>query len=93
MSIALPNGSRIVGLPGNEATRVTDELYRSMRPALAVADGDLWLMSTPNGTRGFFWEEWDAGGGEWERIAVPASDCPRISARFLAEEQAKGDQW
>jgi hypothetical protein len=105
-SIALPNGSRIVGLPGNEAmvrgftaslmlideaARVPDELYRAMRPSLAVKDGDLWLMSTPYGTRGFFWEEWDQGTEGWERICVPATECPRISARVLAEERLKGD--
>ena len=64
-----------------------------MRPTLAVGDGDLWLMSTPNGKRGFFWEEWEHGGPEWERIRVPATECPRISATFLEEERAKGDQW
>jgi hypothetical protein len=109
ISIALPNGSRIVGLPGNEKTargysavslmlideaaRVDDNLYRSVRPSLAVGDGDLWLMSTPNGKRGFFWEEWDQGGPEWERISVPATECTRISRRMMAEEQAKGDRW
>lgn len=109
LSIAFPNGSRIVGLPGNETTvrgfsavslmlideaaRVPDELYRAMRPVLAVEDGDLWLMSTPNGKRGFFWEEWDRGGPQWERITVAAPDCARIRARFLAEEAAKGDKW
>ena len=70
MSLALPNGSRIVGLPGTEATvrgfsavalllvdeasRVSDELYLAVRPMLAVGDGTLWLMSTPCGKRGFF---------------------------------------
>ncbi len=109
LSIAFPNGSRIVGLPGvertvrgfsnvslmliDEAARAPDELYRAMRPALATGDGDLWLMSTPNGKRGFFWEEWERGGPEWERIRVPAEECPRISARFLAEERSKGEQW
>jgi Terminase large subunit, T4likevirus-type, N-terminal len=107
ISIAFPNGSRIVGLPGNEATargysaslllideaaRVDDQLYRAMRPSLAVANGDLWLMSTPYGKRGFFWEEWEHGGSEWERISVPATECPRISAQLLAEECAKGDE-
>jgi Terminase large subunit, T4likevirus-type, N-terminal len=106
ISIAFPNGSRIVGLPGNEATvrgysaslllideaaRVDDRLYRAMRPSLAVANGDLWLMSTPYGKRGFFWEEWEHGGPEWERISVPATECPRISAQLLAEECAKDD--
>jgi hypothetical protein len=109
LSIAFPNGSRIVGLPGNETTvrgfsavslllideaaRVEDDLYRAMRPVLAVCNGDLWLMSTPNGKRGFFWEEWDHGAEEWERISVAAPDCPRISPPFLAEERAKGDNW
>jgi hypothetical protein len=107
ISIAFPNGSRIVGLPGNEATargytaslllideaaRVDDRLYRAMRPSLAVANGDLWLMSTPNGRRGFFWEEWEHGGPEWERISVPATECPRISPELLAEEQARDEQ-
>ena len=69
-------------------------LYRAMRPSLAVANGDLWLMSTPPyGKRGFFWEEWDHGTEQWERISVGAPDCPRISAPFLAEELAKGDNW
>src|SRR5260370_31074055 len=81
ISIAFPNRSRIVGLPHNEATargfskvslmlideaaRVGDELYRAMRPALAVGNGDLWLMSTPNGKRGFYWAEWSQGGEQW----------------------------
>ena len=33
----------------DEAARVADEMYRAMRPTLVVHDGDLWLMSTPNG--------------------------------------------
>jgi hypothetical protein len=108
ISLELPNRSRIVGLPGNEMTsrgfskvslllideaaRVPDVLYRAMRPSLAACDGDLWLMSTPNGRQGFFWEEWERGA-EWERISVAAPDCPRISQRFLEEERARGDQW
>ena len=83
ISIAFPNGSRIVGLPHNETTargftkvslmlideasRVEDKLYRAMRPALAVGNGDLWLMSTPNGKRGFFFQEWTQGGDQWWR--------------------------
>jgi hypothetical protein len=73
-SLLFPNGSRIVGLPGTEATvrgfsavslllideaaRVEDELYKMLRPMLAVGDGDLWLMSTPCGKRGFFYDVW-----------------------------------
>ncbi len=110
ISLLLQNGSRIVGLPGSEATvrgfsavglilideaaRVPDEMYRAVRPMLAVGDGDLWLMSTPFGKRGFFWEAWANGGAEWDRVSVPATECPRIKADFLEEEQASmGARW
>jgi phage FluMu gp28-like protein len=124
ISIAFPNGSRIIGLPGTEATirgfssvalllvdeaaRVSDELYMAIRPMLAVSGGALWLMSTPFGKRGFFYEawtkdatqdarEWERGAwekGTWEWISVPATECPRIPREFLEEERATmGDRW
>ena len=109
LSVQLPNGSRIVGLPGTEATvrgfsavsllmvdeasRVPDEVYKALRPMLAVKDGDLWLMSTPYGKRGFFYEAW-AYGEEWSRMAVPAPECPRIREEFLREElRVLGEAW
>ncbi len=109
-SLALPNGSRIVGLPGvegtvrgfssvsllliDEAARVRDATYKSLRPMLAVGNGDLWLMSTPNGKQGFFYETWTHGGAEWERHSVRATECERISAPFLEEERRElGPTW
>ena len=110
LSMTLTNKSRIVSLPGKEATvrgysgadlivedeaaRVVDELYFSVRPMLAVSGGRLILMSTPFGKRGHFFEEWTNGGESWERIMITAHDCPRISPEFLEEErQALGDWW
>ena len=110
ISLAYPNGSRIVGLPGSEATvrgfsavdllmvdeasRVSDQLYMAIRPMMAVSDGTLWLMSTPFGRRGFFYETWEHGGPEWERIRVTAAECPRIKPSFLKEElDAMGERW
>jgi hypothetical protein len=106
-SLLLPNGSRIVGLPGTEATvrgfsavslilideaaRVQDEMYSALRPMLAVGDGDLWLMSTPCGQRGFFYEAWKDGGEEWMRISVPATECSRITSDFLSKERRTTD--
>jgi hypothetical protein len=109
MSMLFPNGSRIVGLPGTEATvrgfsavsllvvdeaaRVSDELYLAIRPMLAVSRGTLWLMSTPFGRRGFFYEAWEHGGDEWERVRVTAQDCSRIPRGFLTRERrATGDR-
>ncbi len=78
----------------DEAARVSDEMYKSVRPMPAVADGDLWLMSTPFGQRGFFWETWANGGARWKRVAAPATECSRISKKFLEEERASlGERW
>jgi len=107
--LELANGSRILCLPGDEQTvrgysgvallvideaaRVPDELYMSVRPMLAVSGGQLICLSTPFGKRGFFHAEW-AGPGEWDRIEIKATECPRITEKFLEEERvALGDRW
>ena len=106
VSIRLPNGSRIVGLPGerakvrgfskvslmliDEAAEVTDRAYLSVRPMLAMGGpngGQLWLMSTPEGQRGFFWKAWTQGDAKWTRISVTALENARFSAEFLEDER------
>jgi len=103
LTLTLANNSRIVALPGSEETvrgfsgvsllvideaaRVDDILYRSLRPMLAVSGGRLVAMTTPWGRRGWFYDEWTHGGDVWHRTSVAAEDCPRISAEFLAEER------
>ncbi len=109
LSLKLPNGSRIEALPGrentirgfsgvdllviDEAARVPDELYFAVRPMLAVSGGEIALLSTPFGKRGFYHSEWDQGVG-WHRIEVPATECPRISPEFLEQEKRTvGEYW
>lgn len=100
--LELANGSRIVSLPGSEATvrgysaprlilideaaRVDDELYAALRPMLATGNGRLVALSTPWGRRGWFFNAWEFGGESWQRYRVPATECPRITKEFLAEE-------
>jgi hypothetical protein len=61
---------------------------------LAASDGTLWLMSTPMGKRGFFYETWANGGAVWERFRAPATECPRIRKELLEEERATmGERW
>jgi phage terminase large subunit len=103
-------GSRVVSLPNNpdkircysnvrmliidEASRVSDLLYRTVRPMLAVSGGRLLCLSTPNGRHGFFYREWINTKAKWHRIEVPATQVPRISAEFLEEErEALGELW
>ncbi len=109
LTLSLANGSRVVSLPGDEATirgysgvrllvideaaRVPDALYYSVRPMLAVSRGLLVALTTPFGRRGWFYEEW-RGGNAWQRVKVTAADCPRITPEFLAEERAAlGEHW
>jgi hypothetical protein len=103
LTLELTNGSRIVSLPGSEATvrsysavslllvdeasRVHDDMLASLRPMLAVSNGRLIAMSTPFGQRGWWHAAWTEGGAAWERFLVPASECSRISPDFLAEER------
>ena len=109
LRLELANGSRIVSLPGKEATvrgysgvsllivdeaaRVPDELYFSIRPMLAVSGGRLVTLSTPFGKRGWWWLEWSEGGSDWLRVEVPADQCPRISPEFLEEERRHLGEW
>ena len=88
------NGADLSLLLLDEASRVPDETYVTLRPMLAVSGGDLWLLSTPGGKSGFFWEAWELGGEEWARFRGPATECKRISAEWLeSERRALGDRW
>ncbi len=112
LSLDLANGSQIVALPGKESTirgfsavrlliideasRVSDALYRSLRPMLAVSGGRLVGLSTPFGKRGWWYEAWQAaheGREAWDCYEVPATKVPRISRQFLAEERASLGEW
>jgi len=103
------NGSRIVALPGteqtirgfsgvslliiDEASRVEDALYQSVRPMLAVSGGRIILLSTPFGKRGFFHSEW-TDGEDWRRVKITAEQCPRIDKEWLERERQNiGDWW
>jgi hypothetical protein len=108
--LELQNTSRVVCLPCredtirgysdisilviDEAARVPDDLYRAVRPMLAVSRGRLICLSTPYGKRGFFHDCWSRGGDDWHRIEVPAERVSRISAEFLEQERrALGESW
>lgn len=76
----------------DEAAFVADALYVSVRPMLAVSGGRLVALSTPHGTRGWYWSAWQGDDG-WEKYEVPAPLCPRISPEFLDEERRTMGDW
>jgi hypothetical protein len=110
LSLELTNGSRVVSLPGNEgnirsysgvrllvideAARVEEELYKAVRPMLAVSGGRLICLSTPFGKRGFFYHAWHDHETPWRRFLIKAQEVPRISPQHLEEEcRNMGPTW
>jgi hypothetical protein len=110
LSMELANGSRVIALPGDpeglrgysgpslivvdEASIVEDRLFIACLPMLAVSQGRLICLSTPFGRRGWFFEQWQSAGEDWERILVTAESCPRISREFLEEQKRLlGPRW
>ena len=77
ISLVLPNRSRILAVPAeeanirgisavhlliiDEAARVKDSLYKAARPMLATTNGKIMLLSTPWAKTGFFFDEWRKG--------------------------------
>jgi hypothetical protein len=103
-SCTLANGARIVSLPGepdtvrgysapkliikDEAAYVSDAMQAALDPMLAVSNGRLLELSSPNGRRGGWFEAWEHGQGV-ERIKIIGRECPRISAEFLEQQRVK----
>ncbi len=104
LRLELDNGSRIVALPGteqtvrgfsnvallicDEAATCEDSLFFAIKPMLAVSGGRIILLSTPRGKRGFFFDVWSEGGGDWMRTKITADQCPRIAPEWLEREKA-----
>jgi hypothetical protein len=102
-SLTFPNSSRIVALPESEhtivgysavtllvideAARVPDPTYHALRPMLVQSAGALWLLSTPLGKRGFFYESWKAHNPGWTRIHAPVTSNPRIPPDRVDDER------
>ena len=107
-SVTLPNGSRVIPLPAkasnircfssvsllifDEASRVDDQVYDALLPSLARLNGDVILLSTPDGKRGEFHRAMSEGE-RWLRHTGPVTECESISMEFLARERSRGETY
>lgn len=106
--LELSTGSRILSLPGNEdtirsfssvslliideAAQVSDELYATVRPMLAISKGRIIALTTPYGKRGWFFNAWESGR-DWYKVRITADECPRITKEFLETERNEIGEW
>jgi hypothetical protein len=98
--LELPNGSRIISLPGNEKTirglsadlivideaaQVPDALFNTVVPMVAARKGRIIALSTPYGKRGFFYKACTQPGSPWTLIKIKADESGRLSPDALEE--------
>jgi hypothetical protein len=104
------NGSRLLSLPDSQAgvvgftptrividegSRVSDMLYMSIRPMLALG-ASLEVLSTPFGKMGWFFEIFNTPKRRamFKTYEITAAHCPRITPAFLEEELNElGEKW
>lgn len=105
LQLHLANGSRIISLPGkegtvrgyagvnllilDEASRIPDSLYFSVRPMLAVSGGTLMALTTPFGKRGWFYRQWMGEG----RPTFQEKEVDVNDPRWWEWRQATQDGW
>jgi hypothetical protein len=100
--LALPNGSRIVSLPGtarsargysadllvlDECAYLEEDTITAARALVAATRGRTIAQSTPAEPRGFFHGLITSGDPSWVCLTVRSDSVPTISAAFLAAER------
>ena len=98
-SIALPNGAAIFAIAHNaetavgytantlivdEAAVVADETFAAALPSIARTNGKLWMLSTPNGQTGTFYNIWhDQKLSHWHRVKATVDDVDDANKEII----------
>lgn len=97
-SVQLPNGSKIYAISHStetapsrtadvlifdEAAVVSDAVFSVTLPFVARTGGAVWMLSTPRGQVGFFYNFWHDKDPQWTRIFSTVEDCPEIPKEFV----------
>jgi len=78
----------------DEAAFVSEEIFKEvLNPMLAFGDGEMILLSTPLGKKGYLWQQWKKIIGEakneegWYGKQVPTSANPGIDEDFIDQQR------
>ena len=97
-SLQLPNGARIYAIAHStetgpsrtadvlifdEAALVKDNVFALTLAFVARTGGSIWMLSTPKGQSGFFYNFWHDKDPQWTRVFSTVDDCPEITKEFL----------
>lgn len=74
----------------DEGAQVSDELFLSINPMMALGKAEMMILSTPFGKLGWFFDIWDSPAklAYWTQFRVTADQCPRIDRGILEEHRA-----
>ena len=102
-SLELPNGSRIYGIANSEssvrgytinivivdeAAQIQDDVIGAASPTLGRTNGKLWLLSTPHGQTGLFFNVWHNDTlSDWFKMKATIEDAPYASKAFIEEQK------
>ncbi len=104
LSLELANGSIIVSVPAHEgsirgyspqylildeASHIPDNVYFAARPLVIRTRGQLIIMSTPAGKRGFFYETWKLDDSSLWKSAIDARQCAYLTEEELNKERKR----
>lgn len=101
--VELPNGSRILSLPGSaksvrgwsahllildEAAYIEPETFLAARATVAATGGRVIIQSTPEAPYGHFYDAWSSSDERWAKFEVTSEQVGTIDPAFLAAERA-----
>lgn len=78
----------------DEAAYVQENIFKEvLNPMLAFGDGEMILLSTPLGKKGYLWQQWEKITGNkknpegWVGKQVPTSANPGIDKEFIKQQK------
>lgn len=74
-------------LIADEAAFIPEEVWTAVTPMLAVTKGDIWLLSTPHGKGGYYYDCFQ--DESFSKFHVSSEECPRRDDKFLEREKAR----
>ena len=72
----------------DEAAIVEDDVIGAASPTLSRTNGKLWLLSTPHGQTGLFYNVWhDKDLTDWFKVKATIEDSAYATPEFIAEQK------